>query len=341
MQCYAASMVDIAKKASKGGLARKASLSPQRRQEIATAAAEKRWGTSTPRATHEGVLRLGQLELQCYVLETGQRVLSGSGMLRALDLSPGTNKALGGNRLSNFAAGKLINQFIPGSLQLAIENPLKFRALNGGALAHGYDANTLVDFCEAVLRLREARVMQKQQEHIAERCELLMRGLARVGITALVDEATGYQDDRARDALAKILEAFIAKELRPWVKTFPTDYYKELFRLRGWVFPPKDNPQARPPLVGKITNWIVYDRLAPGVLYELRRVADRDDQGRLKHKLHQRLTDEHGHPKLTQHLAVVVAMMKVSKNYDDFLHKLDVVAPKFGNTIEMDLGLEE
>jgi ATP-dependent DNA ligase len=41
-------------------------------------------------------------------------------------------------------------------------------------------------------------------------------------ISALVDEATGYQKERAADALARILEAFIAKELQPWIKTmFP------------------------------------------------------------------------------------------------------------------------
>lgn len=37
----------------------------------------------------------------------------------------------------------------------------------------------------------------------------------------------GDQDLRARDALAKILEAFVAKEIRKWVKTFPVEFYKE------------------------------------------------------------------------------------------------------------------
>jgi hypothetical protein len=54
---------------------------------------------------------------------------------------------------------------------------------------------------------------RKQQEHIAKQAEILVRGFAGVGIIALVDEATGYQQDRARDALSRILEAFIAKEL--------------------------------------------------------------------------------------------------------------------------------
>jgi hypothetical protein len=72
-----------------------------------------------------------------------------------------------------------------------------------------------------------------QQSHIADQCELLVRGFARVGIIALVDEATGYQYERKRRDLAQILVAFIEKELQPWVKTFPDEYYAQLFRLRG------------------------------------------------------------------------------------------------------------
>lgn len=290
-----------------------------------------------PVATHQGVLKIGALELPCFVLETGQRVLSQRGMVNALGMKLGSNPRLGADRLSNFVAGKQIKPFVPERLVVMINSPLRFRHSGGGNEAHGYDANALVDVCEAVLQLRAAGEIHHQQHHIAAQCELLMRGLARVGITALVDEATGYQADRAKDALSKILEAFVEKELRPWVKTFPTDYYRELFRLRGWEFPPKDNPQSKPPFVGKLTNWIVYDRLAPGVRAELSRIVERDDVGRPRHKLHQHLNENHGHPKLREHLAVVVALMKVSTNYVSFEHNLDKVAPKFGNTLEMDV----
>src|SRR5262249_53245705 len=117
-----------------------------------------------------------------------------------------------------------------------MNNPIRFQVPTGG-IAYGYEATVLADLCDAVLAARKAGALHYQQEHIAEQCEILVRGFARVGIVALVHEATGYQDSRAKDALAKILEAFIAKELRKWVSTFPIDYYKELFRLRGWTFP--------------------------------------------------------------------------------------------------------
>jgi hypothetical protein len=70
------------------------------------------------------------------------------------------------------------------------------------------------------------------QKPVAERADILMRGLAHIGIIALVDEATGYQRDRARDALTRILEAFIAKELQPWLRTFRADFYQEKRSMR-------------------------------------------------------------------------------------------------------------
>jgi hypothetical protein len=170
-----------------------------------------------------------------------------------------------------------------------------------------------------VLAARKQEAFHPQQKHIAERCEILVRGFARVGIIALVDEATGYQADRARDALATILEGFIAKELQPWVRTFPVDYYRELFRLRGLPFP--SDTVRRPQYFGVLTNDIVYKRIAPGVLDELKRVTPRDEEtGRYKHRFFQRLTANTGYPKLREHLGAVVAVMKLSRDYDDFRH---------------------
>src|SRR5262249_50885622 len=141
------------------------------------------------------------------------------------------------------------------------------------------------------------------------------------------------------DALAKILEAFIAKELQPYVRAFPIEFYDQLFRLRGLSFP-KDTVQ-RPRYFGHLTNDIVYRRLAPKVLEELRKITPRRDSGRLKHHLHRRLTNEIGHPKLREHLASVVTIMKLSRSYDDFMLKLDQIHPRFGDTIALPLPVPE
>ena len=164
-----------------------------------------------------------------------------------------------------------------------------------------------------------------------------MRGFARVGIIALVDEATGFQKDRAKDALAQILEAFVAKELQPYVKTFPSDFYEQLFRLRNLPFPP-ENPSFRPKYFGTLTNDIVYERIAPGLLEELKRKAAKDEK---KAHLHRRLTAEVGHPKLREHLASVVTAMKLSSDYKDFISKLNQLHPRFNSQLVLDLDEQD
>jgi hypothetical protein len=193
----------------------------------------------------------------------------------------------------------------------------------------GFRAELLPLVCDVYLAARHAEKLTDGQKPTAIKAEILMRALAHVGIIALVDEATGYQDARARDALARILEAFVTKELRKWVSTFPADYYKELFRLRGWRFPtlPQDQ-RKRPVLVGKITNDIVYARLAPGVRRELHKLTPRDEKGRLKHRLFQHLTEDTGHPKLREHLASLVALMRASDDWDQFMRGLNRALPK-------------
>ena len=187
--------------------------------------------------------------------------------------------------------------------------------------------------CDVWLKAREAGKLSGAQLAIAQRSEILMRGLAHVGIVALVDEATGYQHDRAADALSRILEAFIAKELQAWVQTFPPGFYEHMFRLRSLDYR-SDSPK-RPQYFGKLTNDIVYDRLAPGVLSELKKVTARYDSGRPKHKYFQKLTSNIGYPKLREHLGAVVATMKLSDTWADFIDKLDRISPKFGETMKL------
>jgi hypothetical protein len=254
-------------------------------------------------------------------------------------MSAGGNTGVGAQRLAYFMSVLEKKGIDTKGLAVRIATPVLFIPTHGGRPAYGYEATVLPEVCNAILEARRTGLLQRQQEHLAERCEILVRALAQVGIIALVDEATGYQDSRARDALAKILEKFIAKELRKWIKTFPSDFYRELFRLRGWPFPVLS--QAKPPLVGKLTNNLVYQRLAPGVLGELRRLTPRNDQGRLKHHLHRWLTEDTGHPKLREHLAAVIALMRASETWENFVLALDRALPRYDNTESLDLKSAE
>ncbi len=315
--------LDAAEMGAKGGKARAESLTPEQLSEIGRKAAEARWGRTILQATHgdpDHPLRIGNIEISCYVLSDGTRVITNRGLQQSLGMA----QRGGAQRIANFMATLESKGINCKDLASRIGKPIEFQ-VPGGGRAFGYEAEVLADICDAVLAARAAGHLQKQQLHIADQCEILVRGFARVGIIALVDEATGYQDARARDALAKILEAYIAKELRKWVRTFPPDFYKEMFRLRGI---PYSGQVKRPAYIGHLTNDLVYARLAPGVLEELRNKNPVLESGRRKAKHFQWLTEDKGHPKLLQHLDAVVSLMKAADSWDQFKVMLDRAKPK-------------
>jgi len=311
----------------KGGAARARSMSRQQRSDIARAAAAARWNKDIPEAicgADDRPLRIGDVEIPCYVLADGRRVLVQAGMLRGLNMKQGTAGRGAGDRLAKFISTKSINPFIPKGLADVIIDPIIFKTPSG-IVAYGYEATVFADLCDAVLEARKQGSLNYQQEHIAAQCEIIVRGLTRVGIVALVDEATGFQEQRDRDALAKFLEKFVADELRRWVKTFPLSYFQELCRLRGVPFP--KNMQL-PQYFGHLTNDIVYSRLAPGVLSEIKRKVPVEN-GKRKGKLHQMLTEDIGHPKLLQHLGSVITLMKINRNFEAFHKMLDEIHPVY------------
>jgi hypothetical protein len=97
----------------------------------------------------------------------------------------------------------------------------------------------------------------------------------------------------------------------------------------------------RPRYFGVLTNDIVYDRLAPGVLEELKKVNPKDEAtGRRKGGHFQWLTNNVGYPKLREHLRAVVATMKLSNDWHDFKAKLDRSYPRIGAQLMLDFGDE-
>ncbi len=315
--------------ASKGGKARAQSLNKVERSEIARIAAESRWNTTTPRATHPGAIAFGDITLDCAVLEDGTRVISERAFARGLGAKRGGSHwqrmKNGEIRLPFYASAENLRPYINEELLKALSTPIVY-VTQTGSRAFGIEAEYIPKILDVYLTARDANALHPSQQHLAIKAEILMRGLAQVGIIALIDEATGYQDERAKDALAKILEQFVAKEIQKWVKTFPADYYKELCRLRGVTF--SENMKL-PPYFGTITNDLVYSRLAPGVLDELKQ-RNPATNGRRKHKQHQLLTREIGHPKLLQHLHTVTHIMKLVEdgNYEGFKILLDRALPK-------------
>ena len=135
-----------------------------------------------------------------------------------------------------FLTAKNLKPFISKELEVT-SSQLEFKPIKG-ARAYGYAADLLPQMLDVFLDAEEAGVLTAMQKHIALRAKVLIRGLARVGISALVDEATGYQEVRDRQALQKILDKYLTEEKAKWGKTFPDEFYKKLFTVRGIPFTP-------------------------------------------------------------------------------------------------------
>lgn len=323
-----------------GGLARAKALSQEKKTEIAKKAASARWNRDVPEVLYgspDKPLIIGGNSIQAYVLDDETRVLTQASFLEALGRHRKANvrNEGGEERLPAILQGKALKPFISKEL-LEKSRPIQFRVETGG-VASGYRAEILPMVCELYLKARDANALPPNQRHVAAQAEILIRALAHVGIIALVDEATGFQDYRARTALNEILEQFIADELRKWAKTFPDDFYRQMFRLRNWKFN-EGSIRKRPGVVGKYTNNIVYDRLAPGILDELRRKNPKLPSGRRQHKHFQWLTEDVGDPRLREHLASVITLMKASSSWDQFMRMLNRALPRFGDTGELQLN---
>jgi hypothetical protein len=289
-----------------------------------------------PQATHEGDLIVGDIAIPCAVLDDGRRVLTQSGFLAAIGRN---ERPKGGSGVLDenvaFLSASNLSPFVSEEL-IEAARPIVFQ--NPKGRGYGYEASLLPAVCDVYLDARRADALHYTQRHIAVRCEILVRGFARVGIIALIDEATGYQDIRARNNLEQILAKYLTDHKLKWAKRFPDEFYREIFRLRGWDYS-EHGFQFRPAVVGKYTNDIVYERLAPGVLDELQKLNPTNEQGHRASKHHQWLTEDQGVPELKSHIAGVIALMRASPNWDRFMRLVDRAYPKPGDTLF--LGLDD
>lgn len=312
--------------ASKGGYARAERLSPEARREIAIRAAAARWG-NIQIATHVGEIQFGDVKISCAVLEDGTRVLSQGTVLTALGRNPKKSRRSGdegGDLRAPFLSASNLQPFISAELQ-DLSAPIPYRLGGDGNRSWGYRAEMLPMVCDVYLEARANNALFPNQRAVGRAAEILIRGLARVGIVALVDEATGYQETRARHELQVILEAYVREELRPWVKTFPDDFFREIYRLQGWEYKP--GTSKRTPHVGKLVNKYIYDQLPPGVHDELRRRNPRTEKGYRAHKHHQLLTNGTGISHLDKQIAAVTTLMRVSDDKAQFEELFDRAYP--------------
>lgn len=286
---------------------------------------------------NRGVLDLEGINIPCYVLEDGTRVLSGRGMQEALKMVD-DSKDTSGHRIIRYLHQKSLKPFIYNNKPPGHFAPIV--CYDGDSKINGYEATVLVDICDAFLEARKYIKLSSRQAIIADRCEILVRSFARIGIIALVDEATGYQNEREHFELQKILSAYISEEILKWQLTFTDDFYREIYRLWGLPFIPKYIRQ-KPSFIGKLTRKYIYEELPKGVVEKIKEKAGKTDKGNWKYKWHQTLTPEIGREHLKRQIIEVTTLMSVSQSKAQFdalfqqkYHKVVQLELEFNEEIE-------
>jgi hypothetical protein len=330
----------------RGGFIRAENLPAERRSEIARMGGlARRAEDGLPQALDEGTLQIGGAAIPCAVLDTpnNQRVLTQSGVMTSLGRArqaKGRQYYDGDVNLPAFLTAKNLKPFIPTELYVT-SSQIEFRTKRG-AKAFGYPAELLPKVCRVFIKADDANALTKGQKHVADRARILLDGLADVGIIGLVDEATGYQEKRAKDELQRILAAYISPSLLPWAERFPRDFFQEMFRVFGWAWPVQSDGSYRGPLgpryAGKLIRQVIFGNLPSGVLQELDKLNPADKKWQRRSRMGQLLTSEVGHPHVEKLVAVVTTLFEVSDNKEQFWKNYRRKFKKGPEQIEMELN---
>ncbi len=272
------------------------------------------------RITHEGEITLGEFPIPCYVLEDGTRVLSTSAMQKALGVIGNEPNQRSSKRLDEILTSKAVSRFITDDMVSSKLTPIT--CIYGNKKINGYEAMALPELCEIMLQVRDYAnennlELGSRQQLVIAQSDLIIRSLARVGIIALIDEATGYQYQREHFELQKILNAYISAEIVKWQLTFTDDFYKQVYRLWGLPFIPK-YIKNKPSFIGKLTTKYIYDQLPKGVVDKIKETTGKTEKGNWKYKWHQSLTPEVGREHLKKQIIEVSTLMSISQSKEQF-----------------------
>jgi hypothetical protein len=317
--------------ARKGGTARANTLTPQERSEIARNAVKARWekagkvvaekpstisaGTAVivedqiPYSLFQGKLSIGKLDLECHVLNDHRRVFTQREMVRIIS---------GGRESGNLQQYLQANPLIEKGFHAGSSFP--FRIPGQPTIATGWEASGLIEICDKYLEAKEQKLLKPSQYHLAVQAGIVMRACAKVGIVALIDEATGFQEFRKKRDLQIKLQAFIAEDMQDWVRLFPTQFWVELARLEGIKY----SPRSRPLRWGKYVMAFVYDAIDGDVGKKLREINPEPHKG----KNHHQWLKEFGRDQVHDQITKVVTIMQLCADMADFNHKFQKLFKK-------------
>lgn len=282
----------------------------------------------TPKVIRSGVLEIFN-DLPCYVLSDGQRVFRLSNLTKAL-----RDKEHG--KFGNYLAASNIVKYLPERLR-PLTDEFHDRTPQGvmefefdDKIEKGYNSEDFMDVCSAFVtaNLNNEKLSEAQQE-IVRNANKFILATAKIGIVALIDEATGYQAERNSKELQLKMKYFLTDDdkAKEWERTFPNELWYEFGRLTDW----KGSLKKRPKYWGKLVNALIYDLLDKDIAGYLRKNKVPKYN---KHIKYFQWFNEYGTKQLNQHIWQVIGMAKLCRNMNELKH---LASEKFNKEINLEL----
>lgn len=329
-----------ADRASKGGVARMKKMSREERSKMASAAAKKRWSKpknqqlpseagiaisreespelpELPEARYSGILTIAGTEIPAYVLSNGQRVIT---RISATEMLTGVKRQ---GDLESYIRVEALKPFL--DVESVLTRMVSFRHKDVEMVnehVKGLPSDLFIEICQGYVAALNANLDQnspfklsQRQAEIAIKASIFLAACAKVGLDALIDEATGYQYQRPSDELELKLKLYLADEMRKWEKTFPDDLWQQFGRLTHW----KGKLNQRPKYWGKLVMELIYEYLDPEVAQWLRENAPKP---RGNQSYHRWLTEQYGLRKLVEHIWKVIGIAATCSTIEELRYKM-------------------
>lgn len=258
------------------------------------------------RSIANGDLTIAGQSVECHVLSDGRRVLDTSQAQAFLGL---------GAKDRHFWRSLAR---IPGlSAEIQAGPRIAFVLPDGRSVAYGYEASFIMDVCLAYQAAFLKDALHHKQAPTARRAMSMVAAAAKVGLEALIDEATGYQKRRPGDYLRGRFSDLLRDHHDDWKRRWNDDLMDALCRLYGR----RHVPGTPPPRCLWRAEGMIYDLvIGPDVMAEVRRRNPEPEHGTNHHQLFRDPVQS----LLGDDLRVILALAQTAATKRDFWHHMRV-----------------
>lgn len=263
---------------------------------------------TTPRVAklRDGKQASGRWEafgIDCYVLDDGRRVLSQRGIVRQI---------VGHDKTG------YIDRYLDAVTDAEAKKGLAHNAFEflsgGGTRCIGREAKDVAAMANVfVVAALEGRLAPEQM-HMAVNANRILAALATIALEALVDEVTGYQEERSKDFLQDRLALLVQDDPAAYKKLWTSSLVRTLCR----TFRVAHDPSVGFPIFLTGIAGKLYDMILTSDVVDAVREKDPHANGV---KYFQHLT-ERGRAVLASELSVVETLAIQSANKDEFWSKV-------------------